>query len=51
VPNGFEPDAFRAAPVDRGVFWHEQLVAHRVSDVLKEVAGVGGAARAGSRCG
>jgi glycosyltransferase involved in cell wall biosynthesis len=28
VPNGFEPHTFRPAPVDRGAFWHEQLVAH-----------------------
>jgi glycosyltransferase involved in cell wall biosynthesis len=28
VPNGFEPDAFRPAPVDRRAFWREQLVDH-----------------------
>jgi glycosyltransferase involved in cell wall biosynthesis len=28
VPNGFEPETFRPAPVERGAFWHEELVAH-----------------------
>ena len=27
IPNGFDPQTFSPAPVDRAAFWHEQLVA------------------------
>jgi len=27
IPNGFNPETFSPAPVDRAAFWHEQLVA------------------------